>query len=67
MYLIVYVDYILITRSSSCSIEMLVAQLYAKFSLKELGDLSYVLGIGAKRIGNRLLLHISCDGATTKV
>lgn len=44
MYVLAYVDDIIITRNSSSTISTFVSQLYSKFSLKDMGDLHYFLG-----------------------
>lgn len=45
MYLLVYVDDILITGSDSKEIAALVSSLHNTFALKDLGELNYFLGI----------------------
>jgi hypothetical protein len=45
MYLLVYVDDIIITSSSTTAIDALLRDLGIKFALKDLGDLQYFLGI----------------------
>jgi hypothetical protein len=45
MYLLVYVDDIIITSSSTAAIDALLRDLGIKFALKDLGDLQYFLGI----------------------
>lgn len=44
-YVLVYVDDMIITGSSQSDIDSLVAALHAQFSIKDLGILSYFLGI----------------------
>lgn len=44
-YLLVCVDDILVTGNSPSYIQSLISQLHSAFSLKELGSLSYFLGI----------------------
>ncbi|WMV39016.1 hypothetical protein MTR67_032401 [Solanum verrucosum] len=56
-YLVVYVDDIIITGNNDCFIEELIDHLHLKFSLKDLGLLSFFLGIEIHRIGNQLLLN----------
>ncbi|RZC16945.1 Retrovirus-related Pol polyprotein from transposon RE1 [Glycine soja] len=45
LYLLVYVDDIIITGNSSAELSKLIATLAARFSLKDLGCLSYFLGV----------------------
>lgn len=45
LYVLVYVDDIVITGSSSDEIDYFVQQLHNKFALKDMGDLHYFLGI----------------------
>ncbi|KAE8732751.1 PAZ domain-containing family protein [Hibiscus syriacus] len=55
-YMLVYVDDIVITRSSSVDIEDVVRKLHTTFSLKDLGPLRYILGIEVKRANSCLML-----------
>lgn len=45
MFILVYVDDILITEGSTADIQTLIAQMNATFSLKNLGESHYFLGI----------------------
>lgn len=45
IWLLVYVDDIIITRSKTSLIDLFVQKFNAKFSLKDLGHVSYFLGI----------------------
>ena len=45
LYLLVYVDDIIVTGNSSAELSKLIATLAARFSLKDLGYLSYFLGV----------------------
>jgi histone deacetylase 1/2 len=45
VYLLVYVDDIIVTGSSSAALSKIIATLAARFSLKDLGCLSYFLGV----------------------
>lgn len=45
IYILVYVDDLLITDSDAQQVKALIQQLDAQFSLKDLGNLSYFLGI----------------------
>lgn len=57
-YVLVYIDDILITWSSKDAIPFLVDQLNMEFALKDLGNLSYFLGIQVKHLENGSL-HLS--------
>lgn len=46
--LLVYVDDILLTGNSSTHIQQLIAQMHSAFSMKELGFISYFLGISVQ-------------------
>nr|KYP51541.1 Retrovirus-related Pol polyprotein from transposon TNT 1-94 [Cajanus cajan] len=48
IYILVYVDDIIITSNDSTLLHTLVSQLHSTFSLKDLGDLDYFLGIEVK-------------------
>ncbi|KAG8476370.1 hypothetical protein CXB51_033259 [Gossypium anomalum] len=54
LYMLVYVDDIVITGSSSDGIDCFVQQLHNKFALKDMGDLHYFLGLEVSR---------SCSGS----
>jgi hypothetical protein len=56
IYLLVYVDDIIITSSSPAAIEALLADLRSEFALKDLGSLNYFLGIEVKKMSNGILL-----------
>ena len=56
MILLVYVDDIVLTGDSIQLLNSLVAYLHRNFSLKDLGNLSYFLGIEASRCGNDMYL-----------
>jgi len=55
VYLLVYVDDIIITGNSNPLLQMLITKLNKAFSLKHLGDLDYFLGIEVKRLSNGAL------------
>ncbi|KAJ8466181.1 hypothetical protein OPV22_028733 [Ensete ventricosum] len=57
LYLLVYVDDIIVTSSNSLEVTMLINQLAARFSLKDLGPLTYFLGV--ESISTSLGLFIS--------
>ena len=56
VYMLVYVDYIIVTSSNPIFIKSLVSKLNLEFSLKDLGDLDYFLAIEVKRQSNASLL-----------
>jgi histone deacetylase 1/2 len=56
VYLLVYVDDIIITGSSSSLVQNLVDKLNSAFSLKQLGDLEYFLGIEVHHLQDGSLL-----------
>jgi hypothetical protein len=45
MFLLIYVDDIIVSRSSSRAVEALLSDLRSEFALKDLGTLHYFLGI----------------------
>nr|KYP56497.1 Retrovirus-related Pol polyprotein from transposon TNT 1-94 [Cajanus cajan] len=56
IFLLVYVDDIIITGSSSQFIQQITDQLNSTFSLKQLGQLDYFLGIKIKHLPDKSLL-----------
>jgi hypothetical protein len=56
IYVLVYVDDIIITSSSSVFTDTFVKKLNHEFSLKDLGDLHYFLGIEVKRSKHELVM-----------
>lgn len=68
--MLVYVDDILVTGFDTTEISKLMAKLHQQFALKDLGELSYFLGIQVTRQGDRMhlcqekymkeLLHKAC-------
>ncbi|KAE8719380.1 hypothetical protein F3Y22_tig00109971pilonHSYRG00141 [Hibiscus syriacus] len=56
VYILVYVDDIVLTGNSNEKIEEVVKFLGREFALKDLGDLHYFLGIEVKRSGSSLVL-----------
>jgi len=56
LYLLIYVNDIIITGSSSVLIPKLITKLHAVFALKQLGNLDYFLGIEVKHLSNGSLL-----------
>ncbi|KAE8692104.1 hypothetical protein F3Y22_tig00110860pilonHSYRG00117 [Hibiscus syriacus] len=57
VYMVVYVDDILFTGSSQLEIDQIIHALHEKFSLKDLGQLKYFLGIEVHRSDNGLFLN----------
>jgi hypothetical protein len=53
IYVLVYVDDIIVTSSSDHAFAILVQELNKNFAIKDLGDLHYFLGIGVK--GNKMV------------
>lgn len=56
VYLLVYVDDIVVTGSSSVLVDRIISLLATRFSIKDLGSLSYFLGIEATRTSKGLHL-----------
>ncbi|KAL5539517.1 hypothetical protein UlMin_045196 [Ulmus minor] len=56
LLILIYVDDIIITRSNEQEVEKLVAVINSSFSLKDLGHLSYFLGIEVKVVNGGLQL-----------
>jgi Reverse transcriptase (RNA-dependent DNA polymerase) len=56
IYLLVYVDDILITCNCSANVNSLITTLQSEFSIKDLGSLNYFLGIHVSHSGNSLFL-----------
>lgn len=56
MYLLLYVDDILLTGSSNTLLNMLIFQLSSTFSMKDLGPVHYFLGIQIKTHPSGLFL-----------
>lgn len=56
IYMLVYVDDIIITGNSPPLIKQITQQLNHVFSLKQLGDLDYFLGLEVKKLSNGNLL-----------
>ena len=57
VYLLVYVDDIVLTGNNSCFLNVLIKQLSEAFELKDLGDLHYFLGLQITRTTKGLFLH----------
>jgi hypothetical protein len=56
IFLLIYVDDILVSSNSSSAISGLIARLQHDFAVKDLGALSYFLGIQAHRLPDALYL-----------
>jgi len=56
IFVLVYVDDIIVASSSSQATDALLADLQAEFDLKDLGDLHFFLGIEVKRGRDGLIL-----------
>jgi hypothetical protein len=56
MYLLIYVDDIIITSSTDAAVEALLNDLQLKFALKDLGSLDYFLGIEVKPSSDGIVL-----------
>lgn len=58
IYLLIYVDDILVTGSDLHQVNDLIQQLHAQFSLRNLGDISYFLGIEVSHLSTDSLLFL---------
>ncbi|GJZ30301.1 ribonuclease H-like domain-containing protein [Tanacetum coccineum] len=58
-YLLLYVDDIILTTSSSAFLQRIIASLYSEFAMTDLGSLNYFLGISAQRSASGLFLSQS--------
>jgi histone deacetylase 1/2 len=56
MFVLIYVDDIIITRSFGHAITALFRDLNKNFAIKDIGDLHFSLGIEVKKVNNGLLL-----------
>jgi histone deacetylase 1/2 len=56
IYLLVYVDDIIVTSSCPAAVDALLSDLKAEFPLKDLGPLHYFLGIEVNRLSDGILL-----------
>jgi histone deacetylase 1/2 len=56
MFMLIYVDDIIVTSSSDEAVTALLKDLGAKFAIKDLGDLHYFLGIEVKKTRNGIIL-----------
>ncbi|GJS39334.1 ribonuclease H-like domain-containing protein [Tanacetum coccineum] len=58
-YLLLYVDDIILTTSSSAFLQRIIASLHSEFAMTDLGSLNYFLGISAQRSASGLFLSQS--------
>ena len=56
VYLLLYVDDIVLTASSQALLQRIIAALQHEFSMKDLGELHHFLGMHVQRCGDGLLL-----------
>lgn len=56
MFVLVYVDDIIITGSNTLSVNQVITSLASKFSIKDLGNLHYFLGVEVIHSSNGLVL-----------
>uniref|UniRef100_A0A8R7QVF4 Reverse transcriptase Ty1/copia-type domain-containing protein n=1 Tax=Triticum urartu TaxID=4572 RepID=A0A8R7QVF4_TRIUA len=56
MFMLVYVDEIIVTSSSPSVVSRLITDFHTEFPLKDLGDLHFFLGIEVRRSGEDLVL-----------
>lgn len=56
MYVLIYVDDIIITSSDSTAIDNLLIHMETEFVVKNLGDLNFFLGIEVSKTTNSILL-----------
>ncbi|GJY45251.1 ribonuclease H-like domain-containing protein [Tanacetum coccineum] len=58
-YLLLYVDDIILTASSSAFLQRIIASLHNEFAMMDLGSLNYFLGISAQRSASGLFMSQS--------
>jgi histone deacetylase 1/2 len=56
IYMLIYVDDIIVATSSQAATDALLKDLRQEFALKDLGDLSYFLGIEVQKVDKELVL-----------
>ncbi|GJT56319.1 ribonuclease H-like domain-containing protein [Tanacetum coccineum] len=56
VYLILYVDDIVLTTSSQALLQQIISSLHTKFAMTDLGSLNYFLGISVTRDSSRMFL-----------
>lgn len=52
VYILIYVDHLIVTGNNDEEIQILTKYLHKTFSIKDLGDIAYFLGIEVKRQSN---------------
>jgi hypothetical protein len=57
MFILIYVDDIIVTSSSDQAISALLHHLSSEFALKDLGDLDFFLGLEVHRQSGALILN----------
>lgn len=65
-YFLIYVDDILLTRNNQSYIQSLLSHMHTAFSMKDLGDISYFLGISVQPTaqGSYFLYQQKCAAET---
>nr|GEV22359.1 ribonuclease H-like domain-containing protein [Tanacetum cinerariifolium] len=58
-YLLLYVDGIILTTSSTALLQRIIALLYSEFAMTDLGSLHYFLGVSAQRSSSGMFLSQS--------
>lgn len=57
MYILIYVDDILLTGNSTSEINRILSNLHARFQMRNLGSLAQFLGIQSVPVQNGVILH----------
>ncbi|GMJ03321.1 hypothetical protein HRI_004001300 [Hibiscus trionum] len=57
LYIVVYVDDILLTGNSITDVQTVIDSLHAQFTIKDLSQLQFFLGLEVQRTNNGLFLH----------
>ena len=66
-HLLLYVDDIVLTASSSVFLRRIISALHREFAMKDLGELHHFLGMHVQRRGDGLLLSQRRDGRVQAV
>jgi len=56
LFILIYVDDIILTGSSAAAIESLLVQLQLEFAIKDLGSLHYFLGVEVIPVSSGIIL-----------